>query len=43
MIGKGEAMLRDLDFYKIVKVKRYVNENEWSENYNFLYQSNKKI
>ena len=28
LIGKGEAMLRDLNFHKIVKVKRYVSENE---------------
>ena len=27
LVGKGEAMLSDLNFYKIVKVKRKVNEN----------------
>ena len=27
LVGKGEAMFSDLNFYKIVKVKRKVNEN----------------
>ena len=27
MVRKGEAMFSDLNFYKIVKVKRKVNEN----------------
>ena len=35
-------MFSDLNFFKIVEVKRKVNENGWSENYNFLHQSNKK-
>ena len=27
MVRKGEAMFSDLNFYKIVKVKRKINEN----------------
>ena len=27
MVGKGEATFSDLNFYKIVKIKRKVNEN----------------
>ena len=37
MVRKGEAMFSDLNFYKIVKVKRKVNVNVMSEYYNFLY------
>ena len=35
-------MFSDLSFYKIVKVKRKVSESVISENYDFLYQGNKK-
>ena len=34
-------MFSDLNLYKILKVKRKVNENVMIKNYNFLYQIKK--